>query len=76
VIEPQAMGNSLNLSPWVILVALTIWGSLWGLSGAVFSVPITAVMVVVFSEFASTRPLAVLLSKDGSVGGAPGVAAR
>lgn len=69
VVEPQVMGNSLNLSPWVILIALTVWGSLWGAAGAVFSVPITAVMVVVFHEFESTRPLAVLLSRDGAPAG-------
>lgn len=62
------MGNSLNLSPWVILISLTIWGSLWGITGAVVSVPVTAVIVVVCSEFRSTRPIAILLSRDGEVG--------
>lgn len=65
VLEPQVMGRSLNLSPWVILVSLAVWASLWGVAGAVFSVPVTAILVVVFSEFQRTRPIAVLLSKDG-----------
>jgi predicted PurR-regulated permease PerM len=67
VIEPQVMGGSMNLSPYVILIALTAWTSLWGVAGAIFSVPITAIMVIVFSEFRRTRPLAVLLSKDGRI---------
>jgi predicted PurR-regulated permease PerM len=67
VIEPQVMGSSLNLSPYVILVSLTAWGGLWGVAGALFSVPITAVLVIVFSEFEGSRPLAVLLSKHGEV---------
>ncbi|TVQ56293.1 MAG: AI-2E family transporter [Rhodobacteraceae bacterium] len=67
VIEPQVMGTSLNLSPYVILVSLTAWSSLWGVAGALFSVPITAVMVIVFSEFPGSRPIAVLLSKNGDV---------
>ena len=46
ILEPQVMGNSLNLSPWVILIALTAWGAVWGVAGAVFSVPITAIMMV------------------------------
>ncbi|MEO1746853.1 MAG: AI-2E family transporter, partial [Pseudomonadota bacterium] len=45
LIEPSLMGRSLNLSPFVILVALTSWGSLWGISGALLSVPITAILV-------------------------------
>lgn len=67
VIEPQVMGNSLNLSPYVILISLTAWSALWGVSGAIVSVPITAVMVIVLSEFSATRGLAILLSKNGDV---------
>jgi len=67
ILSPQVMGNSLNLSPWVILISLTVWASLWGVAGAVFSVPITAIMVVVFAEFDRTRPLAVLMSQNGQI---------
>lgn len=67
VIEPQVMGNSLNLSPYVILISLTAWSSLWGIAGAIFSVPITAIMVIVFSEFEQTRPIAKLLSMNGEI---------
>lgn len=67
IIEPQVMGNSLNLSPYVILISLTAWSSLWGIAGAIFSVPIAAIMVIVFSEFERTRPLAILLSLNGQI---------
>lgn len=69
VIEPFVMGTSLNLSPYVILVSLTAWSALWGIAGAIVSVPVTAVMVIVFSEFRTTRPFAVLLSKNGDIDG-------
>ena len=59
------MGSSLNLSPFAILVSLAVWSQLWGIAGAVLAVPITSVMVIVFSEFAGTRPIAILLSKNG-----------
>jgi AI-2 transport protein TqsA len=64
-LDPYLMGSSLNLSPFAILVALAVWSQLWGVAGAVLAVPITAVMVIVFSEFSGTRPIAVLLSKNG-----------
>lgn len=67
LIEPQVMGNSLNLSPYVILISLTAWSSLWGIAGAIFSVPIAAIMVIVFSEFDQTRPIAKLLSMNGQI---------
>ncbi len=67
-IEPWLMGNSLNLSPFVILVSLVAWASLWGIAGAILSVPVMAVLVILFSEFRSTRPIAILLSRDGDIG--------
>ncbi len=66
-IEPWLMGSSLNLSPFVILVSLVVWSSIWGLAGAILAVPISAILVIVLSEFPGTRPIAVLLSKDGNV---------
>jgi predicted PurR-regulated permease PerM len=66
-IEPWLMGTSLNLSPFVILVSLVTWSSLWGLAGAILAVPITAILVIILSEFPGTRPIAVLLSKDGTI---------
>jgi predicted PurR-regulated permease PerM len=66
-LDPYLMGNSLNLSPFAILVSLAIWSELWGIAGAFLAVPITAVMVIIFSGFPSTRPIAVLLSRNGSL---------
>ena len=47
------------------LVSLAAWSALWGIPGAFLAVPITAIMAIVFSAFAGTRPIAVLLSRDG-----------
>ncbi|RZT97700.1 AI-2E family transporter [Rivibacter subsaxonicus] len=65
ILDPYLMGNSLNLSPFVILFSLAAWGTLWGIPGALLAVPFAAIMVIVFQEFEGTRPLAVLLSLDG-----------
>ena len=67
IIEPRLMGNSLNLSPLVILIAMVSWGSIWGIVGAFLAVPLTVIMLIIFAQFSSTRPLAVLLSRDGQV---------
>jgi len=67
ILEPRLMGNTLNLSPLVILLSLGLWGSLWGIPGAILCVPITVLLVIIFSNFESTRGVAVLLSKDGEL---------
>jgi predicted PurR-regulated permease PerM len=64
-LDPYVMGNSLNLSPFAILLSLAVWSELWGIPGAFLAVPITAIMTIIFSEFPGTRPAAVLLSKSG-----------
>lgn len=66
-LDPYLMGNSLNLSPFVILVSLTVWAALWGIAGAFLAIPITAVMAIIFSEFPGTRPLAILMSRNGTL---------
>jgi len=67
ILEPRFMSKSLNLSPLVILFALALWGAVWGVLGMFLSVPITVTMLIVFAHFKSTRPIAILLSQDGSV---------
>lgn len=66
-LEPTLMGRSLNLSPFVILISVTAWGSVWGISGALLAVPVTAILVIIFSEFEGTRPVAILLSRSGKI---------
>ena len=65
--EPKMMGRSLNLSPLVILIALGVWGSLWGIIGMFFAVPITVMMMIIFSHFEKTRGIAILLSQNGAL---------
>ena len=67
IIEPRLMGNTLNLSPLVILLSLALWGSIWGIPGAILCVPITVLMAIIFSNFEATRPFAVMLSRDGGI---------
>ena len=66
-LEPWLMGSSLNLSPFVVLVSISVWTALWGITGAFLAVPVTACMTMVFAEFAATRPIAVLLSRNGQL---------
>jgi AI-2 transport protein TqsA len=67
ILDPFVMSNSLNLSPFAILVSLSVWTGLWGIPGAFLAVPITAILTIVLSEFPGSRPIAVLLSRNGQV---------
>ncbi len=66
-IEPRLIGKSLNLSPLVILLSLAVWGSLWGFAGMLLAVPITVTIMIILTQFESTRPIAILLSDSGEI---------
>lgn len=63
VLEPRLIGRQLNMSPFVVLVALSVWTALWGVLGAILAVPMTSIIIIVTSSFASTRFVAVFLSE-------------
>ena len=67
VVEPSLMGKSLNLSSFVIILALTFWGMIWGIPGMILCVPITVCIAIVCTHFDHLRGVAVLLSSDGQV---------
>ena len=49
VLEPTVFGKSLNMTPLSILSALVLWGSLWGIAGAVMSVPLLGIQKICFN---------------------------
>lgn len=66
-VEPRLMGNTLNISPLVAVISLALWGSIWGITGMLLSVPITVALIIIMAQFPSTRPVAILLSEKGRV---------
>lgn len=66
-IEPKVFGKSLNLSPLVTILALSIWGQIWGIVGMLLSVPITVIMMIIFSQVEKTKSIAIMLSENGDI---------
>jgi len=67
VIEPRLLGSSLNLSPLIVILALSLWGQIWGIIGMFLSVPITVIGLIILSHFPQTRPVAIMLSENGQL---------
>ena len=64
-IYPRLQAETQNINPIATLLALSFWGSLWGLTGAFLAVPLTLMVMMAFAYFDRTRWIAVLLSDDG-----------
>jgi AI-2 transport protein TqsA len=67
IVEPNIMGETLNLSPLTVIIALILWGTVWGVVGAFLCVPLTVILVIVMSNFRATRWVSILLSKTGRI---------
>jgi predicted PurR-regulated permease PerM len=65
-LQPKMMGDSMNLSALVIILSITLWGSLWGGVGAFLSAPLTYIFMIILAQFKTTYWIAVLLSSDGN----------
>jgi len=61
VVEPKIMGDSLNLSPVVILLSLIFFGWMWGMTGALLSVPIAAAIKIVCENIDALKPISILM---------------
>ncbi|MEY8838217.1 AI-2E family transporter, partial [Cribrihabitans sp. XS_ASV171] len=64
-LDPALLGRSLNMSTFMVMVALTFWSTVWGLIGAFLSVPVTVCILIVMSHVPGMRPVAILMSQDG-----------
>ncbi|NOC44612.1 MULTISPECIES: AI-2E family transporter [unclassified Ruegeria] len=67
-LDPAMLGRSLNMSTFLVILALTFWTTVWGLIGAFLSVPLTVCILIVFSHIPALRPVAILMSLDGRLG--------
>jgi len=67
VIYPKLMGNSLNMSQFVVILSLVIWGAMWGTIGMFLAVPLMMILLIILSQFESTKSLAILISEDGNI---------
>lgn len=64
VLEPRMIGKRVNLSPFVVIVSLSIWYGLLGVGGAILAVPLTSMLAIILAAFEPTKPYAILLAQD------------
>lgn len=67
VIDPMMMGQTLRISSFGILISLAFWGAIWGVAGMFLAVPIMVAIKMTCAQIPSMRPLAILLSRDGTL---------
>lgn len=61
MITPHLLARRFTLSPLLVIVSLFFWNWLWGVPGALLSVPLLATMKIVCDRIPSLAPLGHLL---------------
>ena len=62
VIETRLMGQSFDVSPVVLLLALMFFGLIWGIIGMFLATPIVSILKIVLYQSPSGKPIAELLA--------------
>ncbi|UOR06995.1 AI-2E family transporter [Hymenobacter aerilatus] len=60
-ITPTITGSKVSINPMAAIIALILGGELWGTPGMILSIPLTAVLKVIFDASKSTEPWGFLL---------------
>lgn len=51
ILTPKIMGKTMGLNPAIILLALSVWGSLLGLIGMIIALPMTTILLAYYKEY-------------------------
>lgn len=62
-ITPYIVGSKVSINPLAAIIVLIMWGQLWGLSGLILALPLTAILKVIFDSIDSLKPYGFLLGE-------------
>jgi predicted PurR-regulated permease PerM len=63
VITPYVVGSKVSINPLVAVFSLLLFGKLWGLSGLVLALPVTAICKIIFDMLPGFKAVGFLLGK-------------
>lgn len=61
VVEPNYVGQKVQLSPLVVFLSMLLWGLLWGPVGMILAVPIMVSVKVICSHIKGLEPISILM---------------
>lgn len=55
ILTPKIMGKAMGLNPAIILLSLSVWGTLLGLIGMIIALPLTTLLIAYYEEYIIDR---------------------
>ncbi|MFC5411396.1 AI-2E family transporter [Larkinella bovis] len=62
-ITPYIVGSKVSINPLAAIIVLLLWGQLWGVTGLILALPMTAILKVVFDAIEPLKPYGYLLGE-------------
>lgn len=56
ILTPKIMGKAMGLNPAIILLSLSVWGSLLGFIGLIIALPLTTLLLAYYNRYIIRRP--------------------
>lgn len=66
-IVPKVMGKTMGLNPVIILLSLSVWGSLLGFMGLIIALPLTTLVLAYYNEYIINPKLENVETEDNIV---------
>jgi putative heme transporter len=63
-ITPNIVGSKISINPLAAIIVLILGGNLWGVSGLILALPITAIIKVIFDLIEPLKPYGYLLGES------------
>ncbi|WP_266205758.1 AI-2E family transporter [Pontibacter kalidii] len=61
-ITPFVVGSKVSLNPFAAILALLVGGEIWGAAGMILSIPMIAMMKVIFDVYEPLQPIGFLMA--------------
>ena len=58
VVTPKVMGKAMGLNPAILLLALSVWGTLLGFIGLIIALPLTTILIAYYQRYVTKEKAA------------------
>lgn len=72
VVTPKVMGKAMGLNPAILLLALSVWGTLLGFIGLIIALPLTTILIAYYQRYVTKEKAAEHAADSPEVTDAPG----
>jgi predicted PurR-regulated permease PerM len=67
ILLPMIVGSKVKINPLITVIGVVVGEMIWGISGMFLSIPVIAVMKIVFDRVESLKPWGLLLGEEEKV---------